>query len=74
MSATTWANLTWDEIAPGLRAVHRNGPAVALLARDAGKSPGDVTSIWLANAPAEVLPVLMFADGSMISMEGEGQL
>lgn len=74
MTATTWAGLTWDEIAPSLRAVHRNGPAVALLARDAGKNPGDVTSIWLANAPAEVLPVLMFADGSMVSMEGEGRI
>ena len=72
--AQSWAGLTWEEIAPGLRAVHRNGPAVALLARDAGKRPEDVSSIWLANAPAEVLPILMFTDGSMVSMEGEGRI
>ncbi len=69
MNGATWASLTWDEIAPGLRAVHRNGPAVALAARDAGTRPGDIAAIWLSNAPPGVLPVLMFADGSMISME-----
>lgn len=72
MSGAIWANLTWDEIAPGLRAVHRNGPVVALAARDAGKRPGDIAAIWLSNAPLDVLPVLVFADGSMISMEDVG--
>lgn len=71
MTATTWAGLSWDEVGVGLRHVHRNGPEVAALAAGAGKRPEDVVAIWLANAPLEVLPVLVFADGSMVSMEGD---
>lgn len=70
MSAASWASLSWEEVGAGLRHVHRNGPVVALYAKAAGKRTEQVTSIWLANAPAEAPPVLVFADGSMVSMEG----
>lgn len=73
MTAPTWAGLSWDEIAPGLKYIHPNGPAVALIARDAGKRPVDVASIWLCNAPAEALPVIMFDDGSFVCMNGAGE-
>ena len=72
--AESWEGSTWGEILAGTGFIHRNWPDVVRLAEAAGKEPGQVTAIWLSNAPAEVLPVLMFADGSMVSMEGEGRI
>lgn len=71
VGAMSWAELSWAEVGEGLRHVHRNGQEVARLAGAAGKRPGDVTAIWLDKAPQDVLPVLVFVDGSMVSMEGE---
>ncbi|RYG88763.1 MAG: hypothetical protein EON59_03380 [Alphaproteobacteria bacterium] len=74
MMAASWKGLSWTAVGEGLRHVHSNGPTVARLAQEAGKVPEDVAAIWLANAPAEVLPVLVFADGSIVSMEGAGRI
>ena len=68
---TSWEHYTWAEVSDGLRHLHRNGCAVAERAEAAGKRPGDVTLIQLASAPANVLPILPFADGSQVGMEGE---
>lgn len=71
MNAPNVVSLAWVVIGNGLRPLHANGPAVARLADAAGKRPDDLAAVWLSNAPASVLPVLMFVDGSMVSMEGE---
>lgn len=70
--AATWRGLTWDQIGAGLRAIHPNGPAVAAKARDAGKNPAEVCWIRLADAPRSALPILVFDDGTTVSMSGAG--
>ena len=70
MTAAAWSGLTWAEVGGGLRHVHRNGPATARYAEEAGKRPEDVALIRLSIADDTMLPILEFEDGSMVSALG----
>lgn len=70
MNAPAWSGLTWAEVGAGLRHVHRNGPATAQHAEEAGKRPEDTVMIHLSIADDDMLPILQFDDGSMVSALG----
>lgn len=70
MSSTTWAGLTWDQIAAGTAAIHPNWNRVVTIADDRRLDPGDVEAIQLTNAPEHELPRVIFRDGRMLTPQG----